>query len=293
MKKHLDVISSACTTLSTGSSFGLNPCAKAAIICVMALQTAFVQAADFANATVVGGVVTGSTVGTVTNVNQTSQRGAVDWTQLSTAANETLQFNLPNASAMIFNRITGSSPSSFQGAINSSGQVFIQNPNGILFGAGSQVNVGGLVASTLSMTPGDFMNGNFVFTKDANSTGTIHNLGNLTAAQGGFIALLSPSVTNEGIVSANLGKALLAAGNKVTLGLNNGSLLGYSIDQGAVNALIDNKQLVQANGGEVIMSAKALDSLTSSSVNNTGEPCPTRYEPERCPYFQAGMSLRR
>ena len=23
------------------------------------------------------------------------------------------------------------------------------------------------------------------------------------------------------------------------------------------------------------------------------EPCPTRYEPERCPYFQAGMSLRR
>ena len=165
MKKHLDVISNACITFGAVPSFRLKPGAKAAIICAMALQTAFVQAADFANATVVGGSISGSTVGTLTTVTQTSQRGALDWTQLSTAATETLRFDLPNASAMIFNRITGTSPSQFLGSTNSIGQVFIQNPNGILFGAGSQLNVGGLVASTLSMTPTDFMNGNFVFTK--------------------------------------------------------------------------------------------------------------------------------
>jgi large exoprotein involved in heme utilization and adhesion len=34
----------------------------------------------------------------------------------------------------------------------------------VLFGAGSQVNVGGLVASTLSMSNADFMAGNHVFT---------------------------------------------------------------------------------------------------------------------------------
>jgi hypothetical protein len=45
---------------------------------------------------------------------------------------------------------------------------------------------------------------------------------------------------------------LLAAGNKVTLNLDNGSLLGYSIDQGAINALAENKQLIQANGGQVL-----------------------------------------
>jgi len=33
---------------------------------------------------------------------------------------------------------------------------------------------------------------------------------------------------------------LLAAGNKVTLNFNQGSLLGYSIDQGALHALVEN-----------------------------------------------------
>jgi hypothetical protein len=63
---------------------------------------------------------------------------------------------------------------------------------------------------------------------------------------------------------------LLAAGNKVTLNLDNGSLLGYSIDQGAINALAENKLLIQANGGQVLLSAKAMDNLTTATVNNTG-----------------------
>ncbi|MDB5964830.1 MAG: filamentous hemagglutinin N-terminal protein, partial [Polaromonas sp.] len=91
-----------------------------------------------------------------------------------------------------------------------------------------------------------------------------------TAASGGYLALLAPEVRNEGVMVASLGTALLAAGNKVTLNLDNGSLLGYSIDQGAINALAENKQLIKADGGQVLLSAKALDSLTTATVNNTG-----------------------
>ena len=177
-------------------------------------------------------------------------------------------FNQPNAQAIALNRITGSSPSELLGSLTANGQVFILNPNGVLFGAGSQVNVGGLVASTLSMSNADFEAGNYKFT--GSGAGSVVNQGTLNAAPGGYLALLAPEVRNEGVMTASLGTALLAAGNKVTLNLDNGSLLGYSIDQGAIKALAENKQLIQANGGQVLLSAKAMDSLTTATVNNTG-----------------------
>ncbi|EJL80332.1 filamentous hemagglutinin family N-terminal domain containing protein [Polaromonas sp. CF318] len=226
-------------------------------------------AADAANATVSAGSGSVATVGNATTINQVSQRLAIDWTNLSTRANEALVFSQPNAAAIALNRITGSSPSELLGSLTANGQVFILNPNGVLFGAGSQVNVGGLVASTLSMSNADFMAGNHVFTGSGGS-GSVVNQGALNAAPGGYLALLAPEVRNEGVMTASLGTALLAAGNKVTLNLDNGSLLGYSIDQGAIKALAENKQLIQANGGQVLLSAKAMDSLTTATVNNTG-----------------------
>jgi filamentous hemagglutinin family protein len=226
-------------------------------------------AADAANAAVSAGTAGIATVGNTTTINQGSQRVAIDWTSLSTRANEALVFNQPNAQAIALNRITGSSPSELLGSLTANGQVFILNPNGVLFGAGSQVNVGGLVASTLNISNADFMAGNHVLTGSGGS-GSVVNQGTLNAGQGGYLALLAPEVRNEGVMTASLGTALLAAGNKVTLNLDNGSLLGYSIDQGAINALAENRHLIQANGGQVLLSAKAMDSLTTATVNNTG-----------------------
>jgi filamentous hemagglutinin family protein len=226
-------------------------------------------AADAANAAVNAGTGTVATMGNTTTITQASQRLAIDWTSLSTRANEALVFNQPNAAAIALNRITGSSPSELLGSLTANGQVFILNPNGVLFGAGSQVNVGGLVASTLNMSNADFMAGNNVFT-GSGGQGSVVNQGTLNAGRGGYLALLAPEVRNEGVMTASLGTALLAAGNKVTLNLDNGSLLGYSIEQGAIRALAENRHLIQANGGQVLLSAKAMDSLTSSTVNNTG-----------------------
>jgi filamentous hemagglutinin family protein len=258
------------TSTAASGGFWLKSTCRAALALLSSLVFAgAVQAADAANATVSAGVGNVATVGNTTTVTQGSNRLAIDWTSLSTRANEALIFNQPNASAIALNRITGSSPSELLGSLTANGQVFILNPNGVLFGAGSQVNVGGLVASTLSMGNADFMAGSSTFSNNGGS-GTVVNQGTLTAARGGYVALLAPEVRNEGVVVARLGTALLAAGNKVTLNLNNGSLLGYSIDQGAINALAGNKQLIQAQGGQVLMGARALDALTTASVNNSG-----------------------
>ena len=243
--------------------------AACALLAVLAILSPAAYAASAGDASVVVGTGSVATSGLTTTINQTSQSLAIDWTQLSTAANESLRFNQPNAQAIALNRITGSSPSSFLGSLTANGQVFILNPNGVLFGAGSQVNVGGLVASTLAMSNADFQAGRHVFTS-AGGTGSVVNQGSMTAAQGGYLALLAPEVRNEGVMTASLGTALLAAGNKITLNLDNGSLLGYSIDEKALGALVENKHLIKADGGQVILSARAVDSLSSGVVNNTG-----------------------
>lgn len=242
---------------------------SAMALAVSALFAAQAHAADAANATIVGGSGSVTTSGQSTTITQTTQRLAIDWTSLSTRANELIDFRQPNASAIALNRITGTSPSELLGGLTANGQVFILNPNGILFGAGSQINVGGLVASTLSMSNADFMSGNHVF-GNSGSSGSVINQGSMTAASGGYLALLAPEVRNEGVMTASLGTALLAAGNKVTLNLDNGSLLGYSIDQGTINALAENKHLIKADGGQVLLSAQAMDALTTATVNNTG-----------------------
>jgi filamentous hemagglutinin family protein len=232
--------------------------------------------APFALAGPVGGVVSAGAgsiaqAGTTTTINQSSANLAINWQGFSIGANETVRFNQPSASSIALNRVVGQSPSQILGSLSANGQVFVLNPNGVLFGKGSQVNVGGLVASTLSLADADLMAGKFMFTSPANiPAGSVVNQGTLTAAQGGYIALLAPEVRNEGVISATLGTAVLAAGNKVTLNLNSNSLVSFSLDEGALNALADNKQLIKADGGQVFMSAKAANALSTAVVNNTG-----------------------
>ncbi|MCZ8285709.1 MAG: filamentous hemagglutinin N-terminal domain-containing protein, partial [Bacteroidia bacterium] len=130
------------------SGFTLRAACRAALVLFTSLTvlTNQAHAANAADASVTAGSAAISTLGNTTTIRQTTQRAAIDWTSLSTAAQEALIFNPPNAQAIALNRITGSSPSEFLGSLTANGQVFILNPNGVLFGAGSQVNVGGLVA---------------------------------------------------------------------------------------------------------------------------------------------------
>jgi filamentous hemagglutinin family protein len=56
----------------------------------------------------------------------------------------------PSASSIAVNRIVDTNGTQILGHHNANGQVYLINPNGILFGQGAQVNVGRLVSSTLS-----------------------------------------------------------------------------------------------------------------------------------------------
>lgn len=207
--------------------------------------------------------------GNITTVIQNDQNLVINWQSFNIDADESVNFVQPHASAIVLNRVFGQDSSQIFGQMNARGQVFIVNPNGVLFSAGSQVSVGGLVASTLNISDADLLAGEYIFSRNG-TTGSIVNQGALTASRGGYISLLGPSVRNEGFISATLGTALLAAGDKISLTLNKGSLLSYSIDQGSLQALAENKQLIQTEGGQVFLSARAANEFSTAVVNNTG-----------------------
>lgn len=220
----------------------------------------------------VGGAVSAgsATIGTgagSTTINQTSQNTAINWQSFNIGSGESVNFIQPNSSAIALNRVLGSDPSSILGSLNANGKVFLVNPNGIVFGQGASVNVGGLVGSTRNISDSDFMAGKYNF--EGTGTGGIVNYGSINA-NGGSVALLGASVSNQGIIQAQLGTVALAAGNSITLDVAGDGLLNVAVNKGAIDALVQNGGLIQADGGRVLMTAQSAGNLFQSTVNNTG-----------------------
>jgi filamentous hemagglutinin family protein len=201
-------------------------------------------------------------------IHQATPKAAINWQGFNIGAQESVQFVQPGASAIALNRVLGQDPSLILGRLDANGQVFLLNPNGVLFGPGAQVNVGGIVASTLSLSDDDFLAGRYRFAGAGG--GSVANQGTITAAEGGYVALLAPQVANEGVIAARLGTVALAAGEQVTLTLAGQQLLSVAVDRDAVAALASNRQLIQADGGRVILTASARDALLDTVVNNSG-----------------------
>ena len=219
--------------------------------------------------TVVAGQASITTHGAAMTVDQGSSRAAINWQNFNIGSNATVQFRQPDASSVMLNRVVGNETSVIDGALRANGQVWLVNPNGVLFNAGARVDVGGLVASTRNIADADFLAGRAVF--QGSGAGEIVNHGVLTAAQGGYVALIGKAVRNDGVVTATLGTVAAAAGNKVTLNFGGDAMVGVAIDEGALNALVDNGGALRADGGQIVLSAKTASSLLDAVVNNTGE----------------------
>lgn len=207
--------------------------------------------------------------GNVMNVVQGSDRMAATWNTFNIGSAAKVNFVQPSASSVALNRVTSSDASQIMGQLNANGQVFLINPSGILFGQGSAVNVGGLVASSLNISDANFMAGSNRF--DAGGAGgAVINQGSIVAADGGYVALLGAQVRNEGSITARLGSVMLGAGEKITLDFNGDGLINMQVSDPSLGASVVNQGLLRANGGVVVMSARSGDALLSNVVNNEG-----------------------
>ncbi|EBB2320559.1 filamentous hemagglutinin N-terminal domain-containing protein, partial [Salmonella enterica] len=219
---------------------------------------------------VVGGQGSISTSGNQMTIHQQTQNMATNWQSFNIGKNNTVQFVQPDSSSVALNRVTGASGSQIMGTLKANGQVFILNPNGVLFGKDARVNVAGLVASTKNINTADFMKGQYTLSGEGNPGAQVINQGSLTTTKGGYIVLAGERVSNSGSVSAPSGKVMLAAGKTVTLQLDNGGLTSVSVDGSVVNALVENRGLISATDGRVYLTAKGQNMLLNTVVNNSG-----------------------
>jgi filamentous hemagglutinin family protein len=203
-------------------------------------------------------------------VNQSSQRAVINWDTFNLGSKASVNFVQPNAQAVTLNRVNDSNPSQIFGRITGNGQVFLSNANGVYFSPTSSVDVGAFTATTHSISDDNFMSGKYVFERNG-ATGKVINEGNITAALGGYVALLAPEVQNAGVVVARAGTVAMAAGEMITLTVdNNGSLAGITTTPSNIATLVENKHAVLAPDGQIILSAVALDKLQAGVIKNSG-----------------------
>ncbi|SAL84260.1 filamentous hemagglutinin outer membrane protein [Caballeronia arvi] len=247
-----------------------------ATLCAAAFTHAY---AEPTGARVVAGSGSVTSAGANTTIQQNSNRLAIDWRSFGTRPGESITFNQPGANAIALNRVTGPRPSALFGRLDANGQVFIVNPNGVIFGPGAQVNVGGLLASSLNLSTSDFMDGHYTFAggrrhwhwhRHDDDGAAVVNLGTIRSAPGGYVALIGTRAINAGTIDSPNGFAALAAGERIAVTLGDHSMIGLSVERGALNALAANHGLIEADGGQAWLAASAEDALFSNVVNNTG-----------------------
>ncbi|MET3449737.1 filamentous hemagglutinin N-terminal domain-containing protein, partial [Ralstonia sp. 1138] len=258
---------------STAAGVGLSALSAAAMLLLGG--PAMAAGALPQGGTVVGGQATiGQPNANQMLIQQGSQRAAINWQSFNVGAGNSVQFVQPSASAQVLNRVIGMSGSSqILGTLTANGQVYIVNPQGVVFGKGSVVNAGALLASTKDIDPARFMSegGRSLFLSGgSNGSGLVQNDGSLSAAPGGWIVLAGDAVKNTGSINAPGGKVGLLAGGEATLALNGGSLVNVQLNASQAQAAIDNSGSIKAAGGTVLLNANTANTLLGSAINLSG-----------------------
>ena len=247
--------------------------------CLLLCVLAFVCSVSIVHSSPLGGQVVGGSgginqSGLQTTIQQNSSVLALDWQSFNINNNETVQFIQPDKNAIVLNRILGSSASQIFGKLDANGQVILVNPNGLFFGDSAVVNVGGLLASGLDISPTDFLNGDYIFSALEGSEGAVINHGIIQAATGGSVSLLGRQVENSGFISAHLGAVNLVAAKEAVLSFDNDGLMGVKVnkailqDELGVSPALLNAGSIQAEGGRVLLSASVSQDVFSQVVNN-------------------------
>ncbi|MDH5612710.1 MAG: filamentous hemagglutinin N-terminal domain-containing protein, partial [Gammaproteobacteria bacterium] len=212
----------------------------------------------------------------VTQIQQFSNNMVVDWQSFNVGANELVQFSQPSSTAAVLNRINDISPSEIFGSVTANGLLFLMNPNGILFGEGSRVQVNGLFATNLEMDASRFMSGDYAFESLGMLDGSIINRGVISASTGGVSLISDTGVVNDGKILATVGSINLAVTTSATLDFSGDGLLQLVVTGEVLNnaesldSAISNSGEIIAEGGDVLISGRAARDVFTNVVNNTG-----------------------
>lgn len=161
-------------------------------------------------------------------------------------------------------------PTFILGSLNCSGSCFVLDRDGTIFGEGSVVNVGSVVASTGELADRDaFINdGKLVLNNFGD--GAVINRGLINVAQGGLAAFVGKTVSNSGIINAKMGTVAMASGEKVTIDMYGDGLFEVAVEGEAAEGLIENTGTIKAEGGDVLITVAAAKDVVDNVINMDG-----------------------
>lgn len=221
-----------------------------------------------------------ATNGSAMTVNQTTNKMIINWGSFNIGSAASVNFAQPGSTSAVLNRVTGTDISQIYGSLGANGQVYLINPNGIVFGSGSQVNVNSLVASSLNVPDWLFNQGitsqTNVAASFAGSSGFVQvdPGATITAASGGKVMMFAPTVTNSGLINTPDGQTLLAAGQKVYLASSGeANLRGLLVEVDSGGTTTNLGQIV-AQRGNITLAGIAVNQngrvIATTSVNANG-----------------------
>lgn len=246
------------------------------LMCCLILNTSLpkVMALDSGNIIDSSGII-GTPIWDDHTIIETNHGAIINWNNFNTSSGEIVEFRQyldgsQNDMSAVLNRVSsGSIPTEFNGALNANGRVFLVNPAGIIFGAGSTVNVSQLVASGLNMSDWAF---DAVLADPENQMVFEGGDGDVTSRAiiqaGDSVYFIGNKISNLGVIVAPNGLVVMAAGDNVYLAQDGSNVL-VELESDPANDFPDirNSGNVNIANGSIVLAAG--DSF-SRAIKNVG-----------------------
>ncbi len=172
----------------------------------------------------------------VTDITGKQAHNVIDWKDFSINQGETVQFDHGEKMKDYLNLVTGDQPSTINGALKGGKDVYIVNPNGVVFGKGASVDVGNLYVSTTKATldvSKYLASGASPLVNTAyQAAGAVTNLGKISAdrveVEGGNIKFLSTGDVTDAKGAINKNVQLTTSTGTIQIGHDAGDQTTYT-----------------------------------------------------------------
>jgi filamentous hemagglutinin family protein len=232
--------------------------------------------ASSASGSLIGGVG-GQTWGN-NSVLKTDNGAVLRWNNFNTTTLQSITFQQYksgslNSNSAVLNKIISGNPTTFYGSLTANGRVFIVNPAGVLFGAGSSVNVSQLIASGLDMSESDFHNyavhgGDLIFSQPSSCySGKVENRGTINGSQAVYLVGKDVINSSTGIINCPGGLIVLTAADNVTFAPAGGNIKVIDSSHWS-DRDIDNSGQLNAANGKIILAA---GDIYTKAISNLGD----------------------
>jgi filamentous hemagglutinin family protein len=201
---------------------------------------------------------------------QTSGNAVINWGSFSIAAGETTTFVEPSPTSVVWNNITGSSPSRILGHLDANGYVVLENPAGFYVGGQAAIRAAGVIMTTAPAVTPDISGGSAWQFNAPPPSAPIINYGQISAGPGGPVFLIAQEIQNHGGIFAPSGQIGLYAGQEVMVSSRpdgRGLSATVTLPQGSVN---NSGQLI-ADAGTIALQAQVVNTGGMIQANSIRE----------------------